>query len=250
MSNGILVDPLRDAGERRQPVVAGVAADRAAVVADVVGQRGDQDDRAVLVVVVEEVVRAHPLDEQGLGRVGSDVLGQLLDRVDRNPGDLRDLLRGAAVVEVLLDGVEDRAHLDVGAVDEGDAERALECRVDVAREVVAGVVVGDHRGPAVLVSHTTWSPHASRRSRRARTAMAARPPAAASRPVPRSGRWSGWRSRSRGSRRWRGAASWCRCAPAVAGRSGSSRSARRRARRGRSRGPGRARGRRRCRHGW
>ena len=54
--------------------------------------------------------------------MGGDVLREFLDCVDGHPRDLGDLFGTAALVEVLLDGVEDRPDLDAAAVGERDGE--------------------------------------------------------------------------------------------------------------------------------
>ena len=115
-----------DAGKQRQLVVAGVGADIAAVPAERAGQRRYQEDGAVLVVVVEELVRPHAAGEEGPSTTRRYGACQTDRGRFRRPGQLLDLRRGHVLVQILASQVEHRSALDAAAVGKLDLEAAVE----------------------------------------------------------------------------------------------------------------------------
>ena len=137
----VLEDPLRHRLEERAAVVAGVAADVAADVADVVGERGDEEVHAAEEVVVEVVVRAHAGGEERLALVRGELPGEALDGLRRDPAHLGGRLQVEALVEVLLEQVERRAHRHLRAVHQRHLALAEQARV--AGELAADLVARD-----------------------------------------------------------------------------------------------------------
>ena len=124
----VLVDVLRRAVKQGDAVVAGVGADVAAEPAHVARQRGQQEDVAVLIVVVEELVGAHADGEQrGAGLLG-EVPRQRLHRRRRRPGQLLHRL-GVEVRRILLDQVEHRAAAELLAIGQRHLDGAFEQRI-------------------------------------------------------------------------------------------------------------------------
>jgi hypothetical protein len=124
----VLVDVLRTAVEQGHAVVSGIRADIAADLADVAGQGGQQKDIAVLVVVVEELVRSHADGKQRGSRLSRHVTSQRLDRRRRRPRQLFGRL-GVEVRRILADQIEHRAAADRGAVGQRDVDRTFQQRV-------------------------------------------------------------------------------------------------------------------------
>ena len=218
----ILVDVLRRAVEQRDAVVAGVGADVAADLADVAGQRRQQEDVAVLVVVVEELVRPHADGEQRRARVRR--------RCARASDSTA--AAGAQVSSSAVFGVEVRRRTRApGRRPAGSGpscrrraspRRALEQRDRRRREVLADLVAGERprRASPLRSHHDVVAP----------LARAAASGMSMSRVLAGGGGllvlarstcvWlSSARRLRRRRRRWRAGTSACPCAPGAAGRS-------------------------------
>ena len=138
----VLVDVLRRAVEERRAVVAGVGADVPAHAPDIAGQRREQEDVAVLVVVVEELVRSHPNREERRPRLLRDVPGQPLDGGRRRPRELLGRLR-IEVRGVFLDEVEHGTAANGLAVCERHLHAAFE--LGIARHRLGADLVARNR---------------------------------------------------------------------------------------------------------
>ena len=131
----VFVDVLRRTVEQGDAIVAGVGADVAADLADVAGQRRQQEDVAVLVVVVEELVRAHADREQRRARLAWRGRGPAIRPPRPAPRSVLRPSSGSKCAAYSLHQVEDRTAADFRAVGERHLDGAFQQRLDHRRLV-------------------------------------------------------------------------------------------------------------------